>query len=291
MRLVAHYPSREVIGKARVPIAGRALAVVGLAFLKLSFDVAADSYDRFMGRYSRLLAPLFADFAGVVAPMEVLEVGSGPGALTAELAQRLGAASVTATDPSTPFIEAVRDRLPGVDAQQSSAETLPFEDESFDVALAQLVVHHMTDPVAGVREMGRVTRARGTVAACVWDLAGGRAPLGPFWRAVKRFDPAARDESDFPGASEGDLMEIFEASGIEGVQGDELMFEVSHESFEEWWEPFTLGVGPAGQYVVDLDPQRRATLVEMCRDELPPAPFTLSFGVWAARGSSPAQTM
>jgi SAM-dependent methyltransferase len=244
-----------------------------------------------MGRYSRLLAPLFADFAGVVAPMNLLEVGSGPGALTTELVQRLGASSVTATDPSQPFVAAVRERLLGVEARQALAEALPFGNHFFDVALAQLVVHHMTDPVAGVREMGRVTRAGGTVAACVWDLADGRAPLGPFWRAVKRFDPDARDESHFPGAGEGELMAIFEASGIEGVQGDELVFEVSHESFEEWWEPFTLGVGPAGSYVARLDRERRGQLVEMCRDELPPAPFTLSFRVWAARGSSPAQTM
>jgi SAM-dependent methyltransferase len=257
----------------------------------MSFVVAAESYDRFMGRYSGLLAPIFADFAGVRSGHMVLEVGCGPGALATELVGRLGAGSVTAIDPSEPFVAAARERLPGVRVLEASAENLPFAEGEFDVTLAQLVVHHMADPVAGVGEMARVTRAGGTVGACVWDLAAGRAPLGPFWRAVKRFDPEARDESDFPGAREGELVDIFHKAGISDAEGEALTFDVEHASFEEWWEPFTLGVGPAGHYVADLDPESQASLAEMCREEVPPQPFTMSFAVWAARGSAPTHTM
>ena len=126
----------------------------------MSFDVAAEAYDRFMGRYSRLLSPQLADLTGVMPGQRVLDVGCGPGALTAELVARLGPESVAAVDPSAPFVEAARVRHPGVDVRHASAEALPFADRSFDAALAQLVVHFMADPIAGLAEMGRVTRAR-----------------------------------------------------------------------------------------------------------------------------------
>src|SRR5687768_9158867 len=150
----------------------------------MSFDVAADAYDQFMGRYSRLLSPQLADLAGVQHGQRVLDVGCGPGALTAELVARLGPAAVSAVDPSEPFVAAARARHPGVDVSQASAEDLPFPDGGFDAALAQLVVHFMTDPVAGLTEMARVTRRDGVVVACVWDHAGGLGPLGLFWRAA-----------------------------------------------------------------------------------------------------------
>src|SRR5215212_8556596 len=134
-----------------------------------SFDVAAESYDRFMGRYSIQLSAQLADYAGVAAGQRVLDVGSGPGALTAELVQRLGARNVAAVDPSEPFVAAARARHPGVDVRLATAESLPHRDAVFDAALAQLVVHFMADPVAGLHEMRRVTRSPGTVAACVWD--------------------------------------------------------------------------------------------------------------------------
>lgn len=250
----------------------------------MSFVVSADSYDRFMGRYSTLLAPIFAGFAGVGGQGRALEVGCGPGALTSVLVDRLGAAALTAVDPSPPFVEAARERFPGVSVEEAKAESLPFEDGVFDLSLAQLVVHHMSDAVAGVAEMGRVTRPGGTVAACVWDLGAGRDPLSPFWRAVKRHDPSARDESSFPGTREGHLVEIFESAGLSDVQGEGLVFEVEHSSFEEWWEPFKLGVGPAGAYAAGLPPEEQARLEALCREELPSPPFTLSLRAWAARG-------
>ena len=250
----------------------------------MSFDVAADAYDRFMGRYSRLLSPQLADFAGVRARQRVLDVGSGPGALTTELVTRLGPDAVTAVEPSTPFVEAVRARNAGVEVHQASAEELPFADDAFDASLAQLVVHFMTDPVAGLAEMRRVTRPGGVVAACVWDLAGGRAPLSPFWKAAHRLQPAASDESAMAGARQGHLRELFEAAGLSELEETELEVSVLHESFDEWWQPYTAGVGPAGGYVKSLSPDAQAELREACREVLPPEPFTLTSVAWAVRG-------
>jgi len=250
----------------------------------VTFVVAADSYDRFMGRYSEPLAPRLADFAGVTAGQRVLDVGCGPGALTTELVARLGADAVAAVDPSEPFVEAARERHPGVGVQQASAEDLPFEDDVFDAALAQLVVHFMSDPVAGLREMARVTRPGGMVAACVWDHAGGQGPLSPFWAAAHELDHDVVDESKLAGAREGHLEELFDAAGLREVEAEALAVSVEHPTFEEWWEPFTLGVGPAGAHVTGLDPERRAELRERCRALLPEPPFLLTARAWAARG-------
>jgi SAM-dependent methyltransferase len=249
----------------------------------VSFAVAADSYDRFMGRYSVPLAAEFADFAGVGPGQRVLDVGCGPGALTTELVGRLGADAVTAVDPSEPFVAAARERHPGVDVRLASAEQLPFADDGFDTALAQLVVHFMADPVAGLRELARVTRTGGVVAACVWDHAGGRSPLSAFWEASHRLDSDAADESNLAGAREGHLAELFGQAGLDAIEQDALTVSVEHPSFEEWWEPFTLGVGPAGAYVAKLDAEARARLRELCRELLPPAPFVGRATVWAVR--------
>ena len=251
----------------------------------MSFAVAADAYDRFMGRYSVPLAPAFADFAGVGAGQRVIDVGSGPGALTTHLVDLLGPTGVTAVDPSESFIEAASERHPGVTVERASAEHLPFPDGAFDAALAQLVVHFMADPVAGLREMARVTRDDGVVAACVWDhVAGGRGPLRLYWDAVHELDPDVPDESGLAGAREGHLAELLDAAGLRDVEASSLTVRVEHASFEEWWEPYTLGVGPAGDYVAGLDAERRAELRERCREKLPAAPFKLDVRAWCARG-------
>ena len=250
----------------------------------MSFNVAAASYDRFMGRYSEALAPRFADFAGVGAGQRVLDVGCGPGALTAELVQRVGADGVAAVDPSEPFVAAARSRHPGVDVQLSSSEDLPFRDGTFDATVAQLVVHFMADPVRGLSEMARVTRPDGIVAACVWDLAGGGAPLSPFWQAARTLDSGVKDESGLAGARGGHLSELLETAGLRGVEEVEISTSVAHGSFDEWWEPFTLGVGPAGAYARGLGESQLSVLRERCRDLLPEPPFTLTLFAWAARG-------
>ncbi len=248
------------------------------------FDVAAESYDRFMGRYSSLLSPQMADFAGVRAGQRVIDVGCGPGALTAELVGRLGAAAVTAVDPSAPFVAAARARHPGVDVRQAPAEHLPFPDRAFDAAIAQLVVHFMADPIAGLAEMARVTRVDGVVAACVWDYGSGRDPLANFWQAARDLDPAVRDESGLAGVREGNLSSLFEAAGLHEIEDTALSLSLEHASFEEWWEPYTRGVGPAGGYLARLDSEHRAQLRELCRSRLPAGPFTITAYAWAARG-------
>ncbi len=250
----------------------------------MSFDVAAESYDRFMGRYSLLLSPQMADFAGVRSGQRVLDVGCGPGALTAELVRRLEPAAVAAVDPSEPFVTAARSRYPGVNVQRASAEHLPFHDDSFDVAFAQLVVHFMADPVTGLAEMARVTRHRGVVAACVWDHAGGKGPLAAFWDAARELEPHVHDESRLAGAREGHLAALFEAAGLRDVEQSVVSAELEHASFDEWWEPYTYGVGPAGAYVAGLEPERQAELRERCRARLPTAPFVVTAKAWAARG-------
>jgi SAM-dependent methyltransferase len=250
----------------------------------VSFFVAADAYDRFMGRYSRLLSPQMADLAGIGAGHRALDVGCGPGALTAELVTRLGAAAVAAVDPSEPFVAAARDRFPGVDVRQAPAEHLPFADDVFDAALAQLVVHFMADPVAGLAEMRRVTRPGGVVVACVWDHAGRKGPLGTFWQAARELDPGVHDEGDLPGAREGHLPMLFAAAGLNDVESTSLVADLEHATFDEWWGPFTEGVGPAGAYVGTLGPERREALRERCRALLGDAPFRITSVAWAARG-------
>ena len=249
-----------------------------------SFDVAAESYDRFMGRYSNQLSAQLADLAGVEAGQRVVDVGSGPGALTAELVQRLGAENVAAADPSEPFVAAARSRNPGVDVRLASAEDLPFADDEFDAAIAQLVVHFMSDPVAGIGEMARVTKPGGVVAACVWDLAGGRAPISPFWQAVHSLDGDVEDESRFSGARQGHLVQLFGEAGLSDVEETEISSSSAYESFDEWWRPYTLGVGPAGKYAQSLDEEALAALRERCREVLPEAPFTQTAYAWAVRG-------
>jgi SAM-dependent methyltransferase len=247
----------------------------------VSFDVSADAYQRFMGRFSEPLAARFAELAGVRHGQQALDVGCGPGALTAELVGRLGAGAVYAVDPSQPFAEAVAERLPGVEVSVAAAERLPFPDGAFDAALAQLVVHFMTDPVAGLREMGRVTRPDGVVAACVWDHGGGRGPLTSFWHAVRELDPAAPDESGLAGVGEGELARLFDQAGLAGAEATTLTVRAGSATFEQWWQPFTLGVGPAGDYVASLTPERRQQLHARYREVLNGGPVEVSATAWA----------
>jgi len=250
----------------------------------VSFDVPAEAYDRFMGLHSRQLAPQLLDLARLKAGDRMLDVGCGPGALTTEMVTRFGAGSVSAIDPSESFVAAARERHPGIDVQRATAEALPYPDHVFDAALAQLVVHFMPDPVAGLRGMARVTRRGGVVAACVWDHAGERTPVSVYWRAARDLGLTTRDESALPGARRGHLVELFGASGLRHVDDTVLVARIEYTRFDDWWEPFGFGVGPAGGSFLGLSPDDRGRLRERCEELVGPAPFELVSSAWAAGG-------
>lgn len=220
-------------------------------------------------------------FAGVSAGDTVLDVGCGPGALTAHLLS-VGV-QVAAIDPSPPFIDAIRVRFPDVDIRRGTAEELPYDTAVFDGALAQLVLHFMKDPVVGLSQMARVTRPGGVVATCVWD--GPTGTLAPFWEAVHTIEPEVGDEALLPGARRGHLTELFKAAGLRDVKEGALTVDVVHPTFEEWWEPYTYGVGPAGDYVRRLADDGRARLESVARERLGDGPFTVTATAWAARGT------
>jgi SAM-dependent methyltransferase len=254
----------------------------------MSFAVSGDAYDRFMGRYSRRLAPVFADFAGVEAGQRVLDVGCGSGVLTEELAGRVGAEQVSGVDPS-PLLAACAERVPGAELKQGKAEALPWLDDSFDAAVAQLVIHFMDDPAAGVTEMARVTRPGGVVAASSWDFAGGMEMLKIYWETARELDHDLSGESRSFGNLE-QLEALWRELGLEGIQAGPLEVSAGYEDFDELWGTFLLGVGPAGEYVVSLPAERQETLREEYRRRLgePSGGLTLSARAWAARGRVPA---
>jgi len=200
----------------------------------------------------------------------------------------LGADAVAGVDPSTPFVAAASERLPHVDIRRAAAELLPFADATFDAALAQLVVHFMEDPVAGLREMSRVTRPGGVVAACMWDLAGGGMTLlRVFWTAVREVDRAAEGERRLAGTSEGDITQRLRRAGLEDVTDGTLTADASYQGFDDFWEPFTFEVGPAGRYLRSLGADRQASVRDACRAALPAGPFSLQARAWCARGTVP----
>lgn len=246
--------------------------------------MAGEAYDRFMGRYSVPLASELADWLGVGAGSRALDVGCGPGALTGVLVDRLGADRVTAVDPSEPFVAACRARYPGVDVRLGTADSLPFGDDHFDVAAANLVVHFMPDPLAGLAEMVRVTRPACWVGATVWDLVGGRTPMAPVWDQLARLDPSQPGEAELPGGSPEELGGFFVRTGLEDVSVTELAVTVTHPTFEEWWTPYLNGVGPVGEAIAALEPGMRGRLVAACHTKLGDGPFDITAVAFAARG-------
>jgi SAM-dependent methyltransferase len=255
-----------------------------------SFRASADAYDRHVGRYGAPLAAALIARVGVEPWMRALDVGCGPGALTAALAERLGPDRVAAADPSEPFAEACRTRLPGVDVVVAGAEALPFADRAFDATLAQLVVNFMGDPEAGVREMARVTRPGGIVAACVWDYAGEMTLLRAFWDAALEVDPdraAAADEGAvMRWCAEGELAELWRDAGLGAVRHGELVVRAGYADFEDLWAPLPTGVAPSGAFCRSLDDERRAALHDAYRRRLGVGdePFELSARAWAVAG-------
>jgi ubiquinone/menaquinone biosynthesis C-methylase UbiE len=253
----------------------------------MTFVVPGDAYDRFMGRYSRGLAPLLVEFAGIEPGMSALDVGCGPGALSERLAERVGAEAVSAADPSEPFVAACAERVPGADVRRAGAEELPWQDDWFDAALAQLVVNFMRDAHAGVSEMRRVARPGGVVCACTWDYGEGMQMLRAFWGAARTFDQDAPDEGrTMRYLSTDELEELWREVGMDQVETERLTVETGYSDFEDFWEPFTFGIGPAGSYCAALEPARRQALRDRLFLDLgsPAGPFTLRATACAVRG-------
>jgi ubiquinone/menaquinone biosynthesis C-methylase UbiE len=256
----------------------------------VTFAVSAETYDRFVGLYSYRLTEALAQAAEIAPGSSLLDVGAGTGAGTARLVELVGPERVVAVDPSEHFLVGLRARFPEVDARLASAESLPFADDSFDAALAQLVVNFMSDPEAGVAEMRRVTRPGGAVAACVWDYPGEMTLLRAFWEAATELDPdGVRDVDErtrMPFGRRGELQELWRRVGFEEVDDGEITVAADYESFDDLWEPFTKGVGPAGRYAASLDPEQQEALKEAYRRRLsvPDGGFQLSARAWFAVG-------
>ncbi len=255
------------------------------------FGAPAEAYDRFVGRYGPPLAAGLIGLAGVAPGMRALDVGCGPGALTRALSDRVGSnGSVAAVDPSDGFAAACRDRVPEADVRVAAAEALPFPDGSFDIVVAQLVVNFMADAEAGVREMARVARPGGAVAACVWDYAGGMTLLRAFWDAAREVEPEAASRADegvaMPWCREGDLEALWTAAGLGDVRGGSIQVNAAYRDFADLWAPLPAGIGPAGAWCASLTPDRRAAVKEALRRRLDvgDGPFTLTARAWAAVG-------
>ena len=240
------------------------------------------AYDKFMGRYSMRLAAPFADFAAIESGMRVADVGAGTGALAAELVRR--GAHVAAGDPSPAFVAALRERLPAADAQLARAEELPWPDESFDAALAQLVLTFMDDAPAGVREMRRVVRHAGTVAVCMWEREGME-----MLAAIQRAQRALGGGGVMPEArtlyrSRHEIESLF-ADGFADVTTELLEVDASYDGFDEFWDALRGGAGPAGAWAASLEAEALTAGREEVYRQLgePEGAFTLRGEAWATR--------
>ena len=258
-----------------------------------TFRTSANAYERFVGRYGTALASELIAFAGVEPGARAIDVGCGPGALAAALADRLGAGNVVAVDPSAPFVEACRARVPGIDVTQALAEALAIADDTFDVALSQLVVNFMEDPESGVREMARVTRPGGIIASCVWDYAGEMTLLRAFWDAAREVAPeraAAADEGVVMSwCGEGELAGLWRAADLESIRIGSLIVSATYADFEDLWSPLPTGVGPAGTFCKSLSADDQAALRTCLQQRLGVGddPFELTARAWAVAGTAP----
>jgi SAM-dependent methyltransferase len=256
----------------------------------------AEAYTRFMGRWSRLVAPLLVDFTGVPDRARALDVGSGTGSLAFEIAKRKAQAHVLGIDPSREYIAFANSRNPFPDRvsfEVGDAQQLRFPDATFDTSLSLLVFNFIPDPKKALREVCRSTRPGGRVSAANWDYGLGMRMLRLFWDAAVSIDPTVEslDEKRMPLCREGELSELWRQGGLEKVSERPLDISMRFESFADYWDPFLLRQGPAGAYVGSLSRDRLQVLREEVKRRLPlPAegkPFALSARAWAVRGTVP----
>jgi len=257
----------------------------------------SDAYERFMGRWSRQLAPLFVRFAGVGAGDSVLDVGSGTGALAAAVIRLGHSTRVTGIDPSPGYVAFAREHLAGdrVRFLVGDAQRLQLPDAAFDCTLSLLVVNFIPDRETAIREMIRVTRPGGVVAAAVWDYGDGMEMLRVFWDEAVKIAPAAdgRDERHMPLCRAGELAAFWRAHGLQRVEEQPLTIRLEFASFDDYWAPFLGGQGPAGAYVASLSDADRGALVDRLRRRLAGAAehgglLTLRARAWAVKGMRPA---
>jgi SAM-dependent methyltransferase len=246
---------------------------------------ASDGYERFMGRWSRRLAPLFVTFAGITEGDRVLDVGSGTGALSAAAAA-IESVQVTGIERSAAYVAYAREHVDGR-FEVGDALALPFSDDAFDRALSMLVLNFVPDPAAALQQMIRVTRPCGVVAAAVWDYGDGMQMLRTFWDAAVALDPdaAPRDERHMPLCTHGALAELWRMHGLQDVDEQPLTIEMKFASFDDYWQPFLCGQGPAGVYVSSLAESARHALESRLHERLGDTGFRLEARAWAVSGN------
>lgn len=251
------------------------------------------AYERFMGRWSRQLAPALVAFADVRPAQAVLDVGAGTGALAAAVATALPTARVTGVDPSAAYVAYARQHVQAGEARfvVGDAQALEFPDATFDRVLALLVMNFIPDRAKAIDQMVRVTRPHGVVAAAVWDYGDGMQMLRIFWDEAVALAPAAasRDERNMPLCRRGELAALWRAHGLEDVVETALEVSTEFTSFDDYWRPFLGGQGPAGAYVAGLQNENRGALETRLRRRLlggrADGPFALKARAWAVKGT------
>ena len=252
----------------------------------------ADSYERYMGRWSRLVARTFIDWLALPTGYAWLDVGCGTGALASAIADS-APHGISGIDPSPSFLEAARRELgEGPDLRVGDAQDLPFAEDEFDASVSGLTLNFVPNPDIAVREMRRVTRDGGTVGAYVWDYGEGMEMIRKFWDAALYLDPTVThlDEAfRFPLCREEALFQLFTECGLQDVRTTALEISTTFQSFDDFWRPFLGGQGPAPSYVALLDEEHRVRLEERLREDLPAADegqIDLRARAWAVRGTA-----